>query len=78
MCGKAEAAVNPKSACKSRQICECVCVFSSCLKVNFNCSWVTQGNFPESFLSLSCHLACRQETAMLRCEQLLGWLVKLS
>lgn len=25
MCGKAEAAVNPKSACKSRQICVCVC-----------------------------------------------------
>lgn len=31
MCGKAEAAVNPESACKSRQryvsACVCVCVF---------------------------------------------------
>lgn len=52
MYGKAEAAVNPESACKSRQM--CVNVTSDCLEVNFNCSWVTQGNFPEPFLSLPC------------------------
>lgn len=52
MCGKAEAAVNPESACKSRQM--CVNAISGCLKVKISYSWVTQGNFPEPFLSLPC------------------------
>lgn len=42
-------------------MCMCMNVISSCLKVKTNYSWVTQGNFPEPFLSLPCLTACRQE-----------------
>lgn len=42
-------------------VCMCVNVISGCLGVNFNYSWVTQGNFPELFLSLPCLTAHRQE-----------------
>lgn len=44
-----------------RDVCMCMDVISGCLRVKINHSWVTQGNFPELFLSLPCLTAQRQE-----------------
>lgn len=46
---------------QDRDVCMCVNVISGCLRVKINYSWVTQGNFPELFLSLPCLTAHRQE-----------------
>lgn len=48
---------------QGRDVCMCVNVISSCLKIKINYSWVTQGDFPEPFLSLPCFTARRQEAA---------------
>lgn len=71
VCGKAEAAVSPECAYKSHWD-VCVTVISSCLRVRINDSWVTQGNFPEPFLSLPCLTAHRQERSCW-CSDVNSW-----
>lgn len=53
---------------RDRDVCMCVNVISSCLKVKINYSWVTQGNFPEPSL----FLARRQERSCW-CSDVNSW-----